>query len=138
MPLMKMSTTVDEDNIGIEIVEKNTKPNSHLVRVCETYQDFLRDCKSFKGRMYQYYVYGEMLDCSIHKENLDDCLLYRKTGNTDHLNKIIEWEQKMITSRNAATKNNISWEFRDSPPADFNSPLPSFLTKDNEKTLFKN
>ena len=50
-----------------------TIPDAWMLRECQCYHDEAKACKSMKGRFYQYYVHGEMRDCSEWTENHDDC-----------------------------------------------------------------
>lgn len=116
---------------------KVKKENVHLVRPCERYEELYKSCKSIRGRLHQYYVYGELFDCSIHKSNYTSCMKYRETKKLDLLYPVIEWEQNLISTRLKAAEQNKVWEFRQSPPEDFNGPLPDFIEKRQSKSFFK-
>lgn len=107
-----------------------------LVRPCERYQELLKSCKSLRGRLHQYYVYGELFDCGENKKNFEDCLFYRKTKDPSALKGIIEWEKAMIDKRMKATLCNPVWEPREKPPEDFQAPLPEFIQKRQSWYMF--
>ena len=43
--------------------------------------------------------------------------------------KILESEQNRIKQRLEASKRNDVWKYRDSPPSDWNKPLPEWFQK---------
>lgn len=109
----------------------------HLVRPCERYREMYKDCSSIRSRIQQYYVFGDLTDCSQHTNNYDNCNKYRKTKNPDLLQPIIAWEENFIYKRLGAAQANPVWETRESPPSDFDGPLPEFIEKLHKKSLFK-
>uniref|UniRef100_A0A6G1SEM9 Synaptic plasticity regulator PANTS n=1 Tax=Aceria tosichella TaxID=561515 RepID=A0A6G1SEM9_9ACAR len=117
-------------------VRDGSNKDALLVRPCERYRELFSSCKSIRGRIHQYYVYGELLDCSPNQDNYNACLNYRKTKDLKFLSKIIEWEKNLIMTRTNAERQNKTWQFRDSPPEDFNGPLPEFLAKRQANSLF--
>lgn len=127
---MKLPNPVNPE-FECEVLDDVKVDDVYLVRPCQRYQEIYKSCKSFKGRIHQYYVYGEFFDCNDHKNNYNNCLNYRKTKDENYLEGIISWEKRMIEVRTAAALSNPIWEFRTQPPADFKAPLPSFL--DNSK-----
>lgn len=112
---------IENEDIALE--------GARFVRPCERYNEFYNSCKSLGGRLHQYYVYGELLDCSAHKENHRACLDYRKTRDFDKLKRVIDWEKNFMETRIMAERSNRTWQFRAKPPADFDSPLPDFLAR---------
>ena len=58
-----------------------TIPDSWMLRECQCYHEEAKACKSMKGRFYQYYVHGEIRDCSEWTENHDDCKVSYNSGN---------------------------------------------------------
>lgn len=99
----------------------------NLVRPCERYKEIYKSCKSIRGRLHQYYVYGELFDCSIHNDHYEACKKYRKTKNIDILEPIIEWEKNLMRTRLETVKQNTVWEPREKPPDEFSKPLAEFL-----------
>lgn len=136
MAIMKMSSTISDEFETENTNEELKKDGILFVRPCERYNELLRSCRSIRGRLHQYYVYGELFDCSEHKNNYNNCMKFRSTQNPDVLDPIIEWETNLIQTRLNAAKNNKAWAFRKSPPSDFEKPLPEFLQKRQQKTLF--
>lgn len=121
-----------------EVIDPNTgKTKVNLVRPCERYKELYQLCKSIKNRLYQYYIYGETLDCSPHRNNHEACLSYRNTGNLDLLDPIIAWENQYITSRKMTVSQNKTWQLRQSPPDDFDKPLPAHIEKNHQKSIFR-
>lgn len=109
----------------------------HLVRPCERYKEMYKDCSSIRARLQQYYVFGDLTDCSQHTNNYDNCKNYRKTKNAELLKPVIRWEDNLIQKRLGAALANPAWVMRDSPPEDFNSSLPEFIERSHKKSLFK-
>lgn len=135
MVILKLTKSLS-DEFECELVEKGKKADSNLVRPCERYKEMYNSCKSIKSKIYQYYVYGESLDCSQHLDNYDSCKKFRKTGDTNLLDSIIEWEKNLIMTRLKTVEQNKTWDLRTSPPQDFEAPLPEHLAARQKKSLF--
>lgn len=110
-------------------LDERSRANIHLVRPCERYKELYGTCSSLMGRIQQYYVYGEKLDCDQHHKNYTNCIKYRKTKDANLLDPIIEWEQNMIRLRLKSVELNTVWKMRDKPPDDFSGPLPDHLNR---------
>lgn len=135
MVILKLGNPVSPE-FETEVKDGNNR-DALLVRPCERYKELLKSCRSIKGRIHQYYVYGELFDCTPIDDNYKACLDYRRTKDSNVLVKIIEWEKDLITTRINAERQNATWQFRDTPPDDFNAPLPEFLAKRQAESLFK-
>lgn len=103
--------------------------DGHLVRPCERYNELYMGCNAIRSRIHQYYVYGETLDCNPHKNNYKACLRYRHDRDVSHLSAIIDWEKNLIHTRLKTEEQNTTWKRRETPPTDFDRPLPDFLEK---------
>lgn len=112
------------------------RPYIWLVRPCERYKEMYDDCKSISARFQQYYIYGYNLDCSNHINHYDLCKKFRKQKDPSILDPIINNELLEIKRRTQTVHDNKAWELRDSPPADFNAPLPEFIAKRSSKFPF--
>lgn len=137
MGIIKLTNPVPPDFEGEVEAKQLSLEGAKFVRPCERYKEFLKSCRSIRGRMHQYYVYGELFDCSMHEDNYNACLDYRKSQDFTKLKKVIEWEKHMMETRIMAERQNVTWEFRTEPPADFESPLPEFLAKRQANSTFK-
>lgn len=109
--------------------EERLRANIHLVRPCERYKELYDTCSSTMGRIQQYYVYGEKLDCDQHFRNYKNCINYRKTKDINLLDPIIEWEENMIKLRLKSVELNTVWQLRGEPPDNFNKPLAKQSTR---------
>lgn len=136
MVILRMTKRVP-DAFECEQLDGKLK-DGHLVRPCERYNELYRGCKTIRSRIQQYYVYGETLDCSPHKNNYKACLQYRHTRDASHLDTIIEWEKNLINTRLKTVEQNTTWKRRETPPADFDRPLPEFLKKRSQRSIFRN
>lgn len=137
MVILTMSPRVDDAFECEHIVPASNKKDINMVRPCERYKELYDMCRSIKARLHQYYVYGDKTDCKPHFDNFCHCLNYRESKNPDDLDSIIEWEQNYYSSRRKTVTQNVVWNIRDTPPDDFNRPLPEFIIKRHAESLFK-
>lgn len=130
MGVFNLSPSVS-DEFECEVVKPDDRlrANIHLVRPCERYKELYGTCSSWIGRIQQYYVYGEKLDCDQHHRNYTNCIKYRQTKDVNLLVPIIEWEQNLIRLRLKSAELNTVWQMRDKSPDDFNRPLPEHLIR---------
>lgn len=140
MVILKLTKPVPDEFecevVNIDSLNKSEKRYYSLVRPCERYWELFESCKSFKNRLHQYYVFGELFDCEPHRINYDVCLKFRKTKDLKLLHSIIEWEQNLINTRLKTVEQNKVWDMREKPPDDFNGPLPEFIVKRQSSSLF--
>ncbi|CAL8102750.1 unnamed protein product [Orchesella dallaii] len=108
-----------------------------LVKPCFIYKDEYKDCKSFRARFNQYFVDGKTSDCTGWKEDYDNCVLWEDKDDVDALNKVIASEKKRVQKRLKAHYANDVWEQRSEPPANWNSELPKWITKEYEGSFLK-
>jgi len=126
MGILRFTASVSPE-FECEVPEPLLTYDLRLVRPCERYKQIFSACRSLRGRLHQYYVYGELFDCSNLKENYSNCKKFRATQDVEFLKSIVEWEKNLIETRLAASLNNPVWKLRDSPPEDFDGPLPEFI-----------
>ncbi|KAK2147830.1 hypothetical protein LSH36_532g03004 [Paralvinella palmiformis] len=100
-----------------------------MLQPCEVYLDEYRECKSFGGRFHQRYTTGRRADCSKWKETYNYCMEFRKTGSIKVAKNLLANEVERRNERLAAARANDIWQYRTSPPADWNKPLPEHLDK---------
>ncbi|VDI00669.1 Hypothetical predicted protein [Mytilus galloprovincialis] len=113
---------------------ENLPDDVWLIRECDIYKEEYDTCKSRKGRRHQWYTLGCKLDCSKWEDDYKNCLLYTKSNDVEAANKIIENEKERYFARRKASLGNNMWEYRDSPPEDWNKPVPGW---ENKVSLFK-
>ena len=133
-----------------------TIPDAWMLRECQCYHEEAKACKSVKGRFYQYYVHGEIRDCSEWTENHDDCKVRFNCGNKTSLRKIfiallqiwtnsadkeaatriIDREKERIKKRLEGHVKNDVWEKRTEPPSkeEWNKPLPAYMVDKQERS----
>ncbi|XP_050409905.1 UPF0545 protein C22orf39 homolog [Patella vulgata] len=121
-----------EENGAADIFE-----DAWLVRPCEMYSEEYLECKSWKGRFHQKYIFGETLDCRKWKENYDNCMKFRNYKDTEAMKKVIEDERLRREKRLAAARDNNTWEYRREPPEDWNRPLPEWSKLHEQTRLAK-
>ncbi|XP_042896271.1 synaptic plasticity regulator PANTS [Parasteatoda tepidariorum] len=117
--------------------QSNLPEGAWKVRPCEWYLEEYKDCKSLKAQFHQYFIFGERTDCSQWQIDYKNCLQFRKNEDTKFLEPIIESEKERAKLREDAVKLNDVWEYRDreSPPDNWNSPMPDWMLKNKENSL---
>ncbi|CAH1800739.1 unnamed protein product, partial [Owenia fusiformis] len=116
--------------------EANLPSDAWMVRPCEAFKDEYSECKSWKGRFHQTYVYGNHFDCSRWKEDFENCMKFRKYDDLDALDKVLKHEKERRKNRLRAAHNNDVWEYRSEPYKEWNSPLSEANAQQAEQTLF--
>jgi len=113
-----------------------TIPDGWMLRECQSYQDELVACKSFKGKFRQIYIDGETKDCTQWKENNDDCKLWTNNADVDAAKRIIAREKERIVERMRGHYENDVWEKRTEPPSkeEWCAPLPQYMVDKQEKS----
>ncbi|XP_042224362.1 UPF0545 protein C22orf39 homolog isoform X2 [Homarus americanus] len=101
------------------------------VRPCERYKEEYSDCTSIKAKFHQYFIHGETKDCSQWKTDYNHCLNYRNKKDIESLTSVIETEKERREKRLIGHYTNTTWEKRESPPDDWNKPLPEYLQKND-------
>lgn len=119
------------------ILESEVKQNSWKIRPCHIYKDEYKECRSIKGRFQQYFVYGEILDCSSYAADVNDCINFEDKGDYHSAKRIINNEDRRRKDRMQGHLDNDVWNKRSKPPDDFNKPLPEFITKRYENSYLE-
>ncbi|XP_022190703.1 UPF0545 protein C22orf39 homolog [Nilaparvata lugens] len=109
---------------------EDIKLKMFLVKNCSWYDEEYSDCKSVRGRFHQYFVHGDLLDCSPWKRDMANCERWTKNKDRDSLEELINSEMKRREERLKPFKENEVWENRTSPPENWNSPLPPWLEEE--------
>lgn len=104
------------------------------LRPCDRYKDEYKECKSFRGRFQQYFVYGESQSCDQWSIDYNNCMKWSWFENKDAALEVIKSEMKRRDERMQAHLDNTTWTKRDKPPDDWNKPLPDWMAQRNEHT----
>lgn len=124
-----------------KLTESNGNPNETsdiidewLIRDCDLYNDEYDECTSFRGRFQQYFVYGESIDCNQWKKDYDNCCKWRSKKDIKAAEALITSEKSRRLERLKAHYSNDIWKKRESPPPDWDKPLPDWMVKRDENT----
>ena len=79
----EMSAPESLNKTHVEVLK--TIPDAWMLRECHCYHEEAKSCKSLKGRFYQYYIHGEMKDCSEWTANHEDCKVSECKLATDQI-----------------------------------------------------
>ncbi|PAA55417.1 hypothetical protein BOX15_Mlig005780g2, partial [Macrostomum lignano] len=122
MPIAEASTKPAEE-------QQSQQPNpkldrySWLIRPCSIYKEELRVCRSRAYRRHHEFVYGTPPDCSQWAVDYDNCL--QQNDDRPAFEALVLSEMRRRHARLRAMTGNDVWQYRDQPPAEWNSPLPS-------------
>ncbi|KAG5676280.1 hypothetical protein PVAND_006128 [Polypedilum vanderplanki] len=119
------------------ILENEVKQNSWKMRPCTFYKEEYKECRSIKGRFQQYFVNGDILDCSSWQHDLNDCINFEEKGDFRSAKRVIDNENLRRKERMQGHWENDVWKKRSKPPDDFNKPLPDFITKRYENSYLE-
>ncbi|CAH2073482.1 unnamed protein product, partial [Iphiclides podalirius] len=115
--------------------ESNAEPEDKwLIRECDIYKEEYKECTSFRGRFQQYFVYGELQDCKQWKKDYDNCCKWEDYKELKAAEALIKSEKNRRMERLRAHYRNDTWKKRESPPADWDKPLPEWMAKRDENT----
>lgn len=95
------------------------------------------ECRSIRGRFQQYFVNGDILDCSSWNHDLNDCINFEEKNDYRAGKRIIENENVRRKDRMKSHFNNDTWTKRKNPPEDWNKPLPEYITKNYENSFLE-
>ncbi|KAM3963080.1 synaptic plasticity regulator PANTS [Aphomia sociella] len=138
-----MSQTIENNNTKESSVNNTKSDDSNteiiledkwLIRECDLYKDEYKECTSFKGRFQQYFVYGETIDCNQWKKDYDNCCKWEDSKDEKAAEALINSEKARRLDRLRAHYRNDIWKKRESPPVDWNKPLPEWMAKRDENT----
>ncbi|KAK2706774.1 synaptic plasticity regulator PANTS-like [Artemia franciscana] len=107
------------------------------IRRPHEYKDEYNECRSIRGRFHQYFILGETTDCSKWKEDYANSERWETLKDTEALEKVMQNERERIRQRLNPHYNNPVWKPRKDTPADWNAPLPDYLTRNHEGSLLK-
>lgn len=96
-----------------------------------------KECKSIKGRFQQYFVNGDILDCSSWIQDINDCINFEEKGDYNAAKRIIEHESERRNERMKDHMGNDVWQKRKAPPEDWNKPLPEYISKRYENSYLE-
>ncbi|GBP02583.1 UPF0545 protein C22orf39 homolog, partial [Eumeta japonica] len=131
-----MSTTEKEDP-NTEKLDESLETeliDEWMIRQCSLYKDEYNECTSIKGRFHQYFIYGETLDCNQWKKDYNNCCKWVEERDLRAAETLIESEKARRYLRLQNHYRNDIWKKRDSPPSDWDKPLPDWITKRDENT----
>ncbi|XP_059057151.1 UPF0545 protein C22orf39 homolog [Achroia grisella] len=126
-------TSANESSIKTASTEINLE-DKWLIRECDLYKDEYKECTSFRGRFQQYFVYGEPIDCNQWKKDYDNCCKWEDSKDIKAAEALINSEKARRLERLKAHYRNNTWKKRESPPTDWNKPLPEWMVKRDENT----
>ncbi|CAG9585193.1 unnamed protein product [Danaus chrysippus] len=118
----------EEDLSSIDPSEK------WLIRDCDVYKDEYDECTSFRGRFHQYFIYGDTLDCNQWKKDYTNCCKWVDNNDVKAGKAVIQSETTRRLERLRPHYQNNVWKKRESPPADWDKPLPEWLQKRDENS----
>lgn len=102
------------------------------MRPCKMYRSEHKECKRWKGRFNQYFIYGEMLDCQGWADSYNNCQKYSWMEDKDAAIALIKSELERHEKRMQPHRDNDVWVKREQPPNDWNKPLPQFMIERNK------
>lgn len=126
-------STANKSHVDILLTMKD----SWMLRHCDSYREELKSCKSIRGRFHQFYVHGKALDCSHWEQSFDDCKAWNSNADQAAASRVIQREKVRIGQRLKAHYDNDVWEKRQSPPAEWDKPLPQWMQDKNENSYFE-
>jgi hypothetical protein len=95
------------------------------------------ECRSVRGRFQQYFVNGDILDCSSWNHDLNDCINFEEKNDYRAGKRVIDNENIRRKERMKAHFGNDTWTRRKNPPEDWNKPLPEYITKNYENSFLE-
>ncbi|RWS14887.1 hypothetical protein B4U79_09260 [Dinothrombium tinctorium] len=115
------------DGFSNHVMDDDKFLEEFKVRPCQWYYDEFRECSRYLSRFHQRFVFGKTLDCSGWKNDYEDCLAFRDNADFHSLKRVLDNESKRQQKRkDSLTANNV-WKYRQTPPEDWNKPLPQWL-----------
>ena len=127
-PVVPPEATANESHVD----ELLTLPDSWILRHCDCYRDEYKSCKSIRGRLHQFYVYGRILDCADWENNVADCKAWNKYKDREAALRVIEREKLRVGTRLRDHFDNDVWKKRKCPPEDWAKPLPDWLKEKSD------
>ncbi|KAJ8940631.1 hypothetical protein NQ318_020688 [Aromia moschata] len=128
---------MSDTNSNKENKEGSVSPNikdGWMIRRCTVYDDEYSECTSIKGRFNQYFIFGKSLDCSQWKKDSLNCYKWVEENDVNAGKELVASEKARREQRLLPHYKNDVWEKRESPPEDWNKPLPEHMLKEYENT----
>lgn len=103
---------------------------------CRDYKSDYKECTSIKGRLNQYFIYGQTLDCQHLKDAFQSCERYVKTKDEEAKDYLVSYELAKRDFRMTNARENTVWEYRMTPYREWNAPLqkvkPEEINKEDD------
>lgn len=101
------------------------------------YKDEYKECKSWRGRFNQYFIFGETLSCDQWQEDNNNCFRWSWMEDKEAAIRLIESELKRKANRIKVHLENDTWTKRDNTPSDWSKPLPDFMVERNKNSYLE-
>jgi len=105
----------------------STIPNSWRIRECRDYDFEHMNCRKLRNKLQAYYLGTEPEDCTLWKDNFDDCMKFVNSADEAAAERLVAREGERLKERLRGHFENDVWEKRTSPPDNWNAPLPDYL-----------
>ncbi|CAG7631507.1 unnamed protein product [Allacma fusca] len=133
---VQQSATEAKDPEQVDPLSNTDKDDPYpyiwMTKPCGFYKEEYKDCKSFKERFNQYFIYGEMQDCAQWNEDYNNCRAWNDAKDKESLEKLVASEKNRVRTRLQNHYRNNVWENRETPPEDWNKELPPEIMKEYE------
>ena len=125
-----------EADVATEVSHFESLPaEAWLVRACEQFEAELKECRRPKGRFHQYFIHGQLADCSQWREDVANCYRWRRKADPEAMAALVESERARRDARLEAHRANTVWESRPAPPDGWNGPLPEHLERKRQASF---
>ncbi|XP_057667099.1 UPF0545 protein C22orf39 homolog [Diorhabda carinulata] len=114
--------------------EVETIQNQWMIRRCFIYDEEYSDCTSLRARFNQYFIFGKTLDCSQWKRDSVNCYKWENNKDINAANELVQSEKQRRKERLLSHYSNDVWKRRQSPPDNWNAPLPDYIKKDYDQS----
>lgn len=122
-----------------ELIEEDEKfIDQWMIRPCWLYKAEYDECTCFRGRFHQYFIHGHKLDCSAWKKDYNNCNIWESEQSQQAYDALINSENERRRERLRGHYGNKVWKKRETPPENWNAPLPDWLQERIEKSKLYN
>ncbi|KAI5720104.1 hypothetical protein M8J77_001913 [Diaphorina citri] len=135
---MGLSGDQEKSDVGPEVdpkLKELVDSKYWKIRPCAMYKMELKGCVGMQARFYQYFVDGELKDCTEWQRDLINCEKWTDNKDYKAAEEVILNEESRIKKRFTSHNRNNIWEHRASPPEDWDKPLPEWMQKEQENTF---
>ncbi|XP_043250381.1 UPF0545 protein C22orf39 homolog [Colletes gigas] len=108
-----------------------------MIRPCEVYKEEYDDCRSISARLHQHFIFGKLLECTQWKTDYHNCYVWTKHKSKKAYDELIASEKNRRMERLRPHYKNDVWSRRDTPPENWNEPLPQWLQDKYEHSYLK-